>query len=216
MKIAVCTPHMGFIRAACAGSLNLLVARTMATTINYNGKDVQPEFGFFYEGTGPLEYKRTQLALRASAWGADYHLLLDWDHTFPSDAFLRLAAHDLPVVGANYVMRHGEALPVALIETDKRFRGTGIEPVAAIGLGLCLVKAEVFRLTPRPWFQNHMNDDGELVCGEDVHFCNQVRSAGIPIFLDSSLRVGHIAEVTKHLEEEGDEGHPALPASAAQ
>jgi hypothetical protein len=204
MKIAVCIPTTGFVRAKCAQALNELVAHTGA------------EFTFFYEEAGPLEYKRTRLALRALKSGADFHLLVDWDHTFPPDALLRLARHNLPMVGANYPERHSGGSPTAYRGQDAPARGRGVESVAAIGLGFCLIKPEVFTTTPQPWFRSQISDEGALVCGEDVHFCNQVREAGIPVHVDHDLIVGHIAETVLTLGREDANADSVLPAAGAQ
>lgn len=171
-----------------------MVAFTMGANITYNGKATRPKFVFLYEGAGPLEYKRTRLALRALKTEADYHLLIDWDHTFPPDALIRLAAHDKPFVAANYPPRHGGKNGTAYAGQDQPAAGRGLQSVAAAGLGFALVNPHVFSRTERPWFQSHIGENGTLDCGEDVHFCNQVRKAGIPVFVDHDLIVGHIAE----------------------
>ena len=218
MKIAVCIPTTGFVRAKCAQALNELVAHTLSARIIYNGAIARPKFAFFYEDAGPLELKRTRLALKALEWGADYHLLIDWDHTFPPDALLRLAKHNLPLVGANYPSRHGKPRPAALVGTGQpATRHRGVQPVAAVGLGFCLIRSKVFSEIPKPWFQVHIADDGSFVCGEDVHFCNQVRSAAIDVHVDHDLIVGHIAETVLTLAgEDANDAVSVLPASGAQ
>jgi len=204
------------IRAKCAQALNELVAHTLGTRINYNGAIVQPKFAFFYEGGGPLEFKRTQLALKALKWGADYHLLIDWDHTFPPDALLRLAKHNLPFVAANYPERHGVLKPVAYSAQDETWAGRGLQEVATVGLGFALVKSQVFNAIPKPWFQIRLDDDGRCICGEDANFCNRLRHAGMPIYVDGDLIVGHIAETVLTLEGEGANADSTLPAAGAQ
>jgi hypothetical protein len=215
MKIAICIPHTGSIRAACAESLNRLVAHTASARVNYNGAITQPKFEFFYEAAGPLEYKRTRLAHRALEWGADYHLLIDWDHTFPPDALVRLAKHDLPFVAANYPTRHGSRQETALADQGVPATGKGLQEVAAVGLGFALIKPKVFAMTPRPWFASRIDENGELRCGEDIHFCNHVRAAGLPIHVDHDLVVGHIAEVVLTLEG-GANAVSAVASSGAQ
>lgn len=200
MRIAICTPHTGMIRAKCAKAVNELVAHTLSVRVRYNGEIVQPTFAFFYEEAGTLDYKRARLALNALAWGADYHLLIDWDIIPPPDGFLRLAAHDKPFVAANYMQRHGVLEPAAIRAQDIRASGRGLEAVAAVGLGFALVKPEVFAATPKPWFRSEIDEDGNVRFGEDVHFCNQVRHAGIPVVVDHDLAVGHIAETVLTLE----------------
>lgn len=191
-----------------------MVAHTLSTAIKYNGAITRPQFGFFYEGMGPLEYKRTQLALKALTWGADYLLLVDWDMVFPPDAFLKLAAHDKPFVAVNYMQRHGERRPSAIAAQDVFVTGSGLQAVAAVGLGLALIKAHVLKKTPRPWFLSHYDDAGNCTIGEDVHFCNQVRAAGGSVFVDHDLAVGHIAETVLTLQrEDSDDQSCRQPAT---
>lgn len=205
MRIAVCTPHTGMIRAKCAQALNELIAYSL-------GQSVVPiKFGFFYEEAGPLEYKRTRLAMRALEWGADYHLLIDWDHTFPPDALLRLAQHGKPMVGTNYPTRHAEGV-TAYDLAGEPTTGQGLEMVGATGLGLCLIGREVFEAAAKPWFRTTIHDDGRFG-GEDVHFCQQVRAAGIPVHVDHGLIVGHIAETILTLDGEGASVNVVLPAA---
>lgn len=214
MRIAVCVAHTGMIRARCAEALNELVAHTLGQRITYNGAVVQPQFVFLYEEAGPLEFKRNLLARRALETGADYHLLIDWDHTFPPDAFLRLAQHDVPIVGANYLMRHETREPAAFRAQNERAFGAGLEQAAAIGLGFCLIKAQVFIAIPMPWFQTTFGDDGTSFTGEDVEFCNKAREAGIPVYVDHDLDVGHIAETVLTLGEGStDARSPAADSS---
>jgi hypothetical protein len=213
MKVAVCIPSIGLIRSKCAQALNELVAHTLSKRVNYNGAITQPTFRFFYEEAGTLEYKRTRLALRALEWAADYHLLIDWDHTFPPDALLRLARHNLPLVGTNYPMRQIEDWEPSALRMHERARGRGLEGVAAIGLGFCLIKSHVFNAVEKPWFRTEVGDLGELKCGEDFHFCNQVRRAGIPVYVDHDIIVGHIAERVVTIEREDDNVDSVRPAS---
>ena len=186
--------------------MNGLIAHTLSARINFNGVITQPRLAFLYAGTGSLEYKRTSLALRALEAGANYLLLVDWDHTFPPDALLRLAAHNLPFVAANYLQRHEERVPVAP-------PGQGVQQAPSVGLGFALVKSEVFSVAPKPWFQSHFDDTGRVIIGEDVHFCNQVRAAGIPVCVDHDLQVGHIAEIVLTMESANADSVLSKPGS---
>ena len=55
---------------------------------------------------------REWLSNEAEKIGADWLLWLDSDQTFPADTLLRLLAHGLPLVGANYPQR-GNSRPAA-------------------------------------------------------------------------------------------------------
>lgn len=197
-------------------SLVALFALTAGTDINYNGVKLRPQIRFFREESGPVDYKRNLLVKRALAWGANYIQWIDNDHTFPPDATFRLAVHDLPIVGCNYAQRLGPPIPTAINGKNERITtGTGIEEVASVGFGFCLMKAEIFAVVPKPWFSTDMTLDGEVLQSDDVHFGNQARSVGVPVHVDHTIPIGHIAERIIKLEG-GTSADTVLSSARAQ
>src|SRR5256885_338774 len=92
------------------------------------------------------------------------HILwLDDDHVFNPDLAVYLAKHkDLDVVSALYFGRVGRHLPVAYVKDDtpdKYMHYPIIEvpptlcQVDAVGLGACLMRADVLERVPEPWFK---------------------------------------------------------------
>lgn len=202
---------MDVVKAGYAKCLADMLVHTMSATITYNGAVTRPQVLTLFETAGPLELKRTRGVIHARAWGADYLLWIDSDQTFPPDALLRLLKHDVPVVGCNYPTRGEPAMPTAIGFDGEDIRTTealaearDLQRVAALGLGFCLVKVPIFEVVERKlpgvrWFQSDISPTGELVTGEDVHFFNQVRKAGFPVFLDHALswQIGHLAETER-------------------
>jgi len=208
MKIAICVPHYGPVHAKFAQCLAKLTGRT--------SRDHEVEI--FFREDGPLELKRTALVIQARGWGADYVQFIDTDQTFPADAILRLLLHKLPVVGCNIVSRHPPHLPTALMRQDERCYTTAekvsgriVEQVAAIGLGFALIDAAVFKATHgQLLFKSQIEPDGTFTCGEDIHFCNVVRTAGLSVWVDHPLSsvIGHIGErVFTHADAGGADAH---------
>jgi hypothetical protein len=202
VKIGLCIPHTGIVSMRFAESLAALTGYTTSLTIDYNDRTERAELALLGERDGPLDYKRIRAAQRALEWGADYLLFLDSDHVFPKEALVRLMARNCPVIGSNYPTR-GQNRPTAydfdaqpVPSTAAQAEADAVEAVAGLGLGFCLVKAPVFAAIRQPWFQTTIGEAGELVCGEDAHFCNRVRAAGIPILVDHALSVeiGHLGE----------------------
>ena len=211
MKICTAIPHAGSIRPRTVECLSRLLIATAQAKITYNQEPTVPEIMPLFEEAGPLELKRTRLALRAVQCGSDYLLWIDSDQTFPADALVRLMSHDKPMVGTNIASRH-TGKPTALsFENQNVPRKHGLEEVAAVGLGFCLMKTPLLHKVPHPWFASTISPDGALRRGEDVHFCNQVRSAGFPIFVDHDPTIGHLTEQELLLPQE-DPG----PDSAAR
>lgn len=168
-----------------------------------------------------LAQARTRLWRWAENNQADYILFADADQTFPSDALLRLLAHDLPAVGANYRARIAEAVVSSGWGLDGRplklpRPGDGVEEVLHLGLGLCLInvpkvssalaaQAEregrstyypIFAALPDPDGARNPDGDDKFV-GEDVYFFDKLRSAGIKLHVDHDLsrEVGHLADI---------------------
>jgi hypothetical protein len=201
MRVVLCVPHTGIVKAGFAQSLGNMMARSAAAPVICDGKESKLLLTTIFADEGSIDLKRTRLALAAQERGADYILWADADHVFPADALLILMAHDLPFVGCNQPVRNGTD-PTArtggrLIPTTAEKAESGlVEEVGAIGFGFCLMKSAILAKVPTPWFQTTVAPDGALGCGEDVHFCNQARSVGISVHVDHGLswRVGHNSE----------------------
>ncbi len=216
MKIAICVPHTGTINAKTAHCLGDLLVATAQADIIYNGSRARPEIVQIFGRTGPLDYKRTNLALAALENGSDYLLWLDSDQTFTPDALVRLMIHDKPIVGGNYPDRIEES-PTAYEGQNRPLpRRTGLEQVAAVGFGFVLMKTAILRQVPHPWFAHEVAPNGELRCSEDFHFCNQARSVGIPVFVDHDLVIGHVAERVLTLEDRRADAGPIRPSPGDQ
>ena len=206
LKLAICVPHMGTVKALFAQSLAELIAHSLSVDLHINDKPVKLRIETLFSGEGTLDLKRNRLALASRQRGSDLTLWLDSDHTFPPQAFITLLSRDRPLIGCNYPTRDapGKARPTAMMldrepveTTQGKAEGRLIEEVVTIGFGLVLMQTAILDRIPQPWFSTRVAPDGDLECGEDVHFCNQARAAGIPVFVDHALswEVGHLTEL---------------------
>ena len=140
--------------------------------------------------------------------GATDLLWLDTDMSFPREAAVLLAMHDLAVVGCNYTVRQPSGLFTAHKDGARvvtTAQSTGLEAVDALGLGLVLMRADVVADLPRPWFRHGLNAAGGDI-GEDIVFCRALRQAGHTVYLDHDLskELGHIGQHTyRTVEVEG-------------
>lgn len=127
---------------------------------------------------------------------ATHLLFIDSDMTFPVDTIKRLVAHDKDIIGANYHQRVDPSKWTAKVEglsfssDDKN----GIEEVDTMGMGVCLIKTDVFRKLPQPYFNMAWN--GKFYDGEDESFCNKAKLAGLGVWIDHDLskEVKHVGE----------------------
>ena len=135
----------------------------------------------------------------ALAQGADYLLFYDADMIFDADIFLRLLKHQKPVVGALAFTARDPIGPViydygefddqgtqmtATINPNLKYPRNALMKTDAIGFGVVLIQASVFRKIPKPWF----NNPG---VGEDIQFCLMCKRYGVEIFVDTAAKTLH-------------------------
>lgn len=172
----------------------------------YNCGRRMPEYDFFLK----LLIKREQYRARnnivelAVVNGCDWILMLDDDMIVPPDLLVKLMAHNKDVIGALYFQRGGAYHPVIMKMKSKKdgfksidfinhhdpiVRSPGLHQVdGVIGGGCMLFKTEVFNKIPQPYFWI----DG--IVGTDVHVCDQLRRAGVEIWVDTSIELGHVGD----------------------
>ncbi len=156
-----------------------------------------------------VHWARDDLANQAleatSPEGAYTHFLwLDDDHIFKPHMICQLARHmaghsEIDAISALYYARTGKPLPVVYVKdrsSDSKYQHfplLGVPEtlceVDAVGFGAMLMKRELLVGMPRPMFRF-------VGCGEDIYFCTNAKEAGFRIFLDGSLKIGHIGEPT--------------------
>jgi len=64
--------------------------------------------------------------------------------------------------------------------------------VKRTGMHCFLAHRDVFEAIEPPWFRYH-EDRGVGNSGEDFYFCEKVREAGFPLYIDRSVIAGHSA-----------------------
>jgi hypothetical protein len=189
VKIAICFPSHSHTKSSFTVSLAAMLMKVVTT--------MPHEFRLFH-AEGHLPDVRNELAAQVLEWGADVQLCVDADQTFPEDTLHRLLAHDLDIVGANYPRRMPMGAPTAALDgqpVETRPDSPALQEVDSIGLGVCLIRTEVYRRLPEPWFTFPIKEGRHR--GEDVAFCEAARAAGFKVYVDHDLsrQVGHIAEV---------------------
>lgn len=196
IKVSVCIPCQDTVMTPFAISLVRMVGVTIAT---YDNIEVQV---LWDQGT-VISSQRNGLARHALNVGADYCLWLDSDMMFPEDLLVRLLRHRKPIVACNYATRRlpittvafrdpTENSPMNRVYTDDY--ATGLEPVAAIGMGAMLVETDVYRKLPEPWHHFEWDKATNEDNGEDIYFCRAARAAGYEILVDhdTSKLVSHV------------------------
>ena len=195
MRVGICLVSTDHWWAWTAYDFGGLVGRTVATVPDVDLRR--------FMATGceipELREKVTTAALRAEC---DWLLYIDSDMRFPADALVRLLAHEQSVVAANYTTRRPPFHPVSVkhIGGERVYTeadSMGLEAVAATGMGVMLVNADVARNIPQPRFMIGWTPDDCSHVPEDLYFCRKIGELGVPILIDHDLskEVTHIGAV---------------------
>lgn len=110
----------------------------------------------------------------------NYAIVKDWDTT--------------------YFAKNGtfEFLTPEFVEKWKQETGLKFMPVHYAGMGFFAMKRDVLKRMTYPYFnsdlQEIITEDGVILrdmCSEDVAFCKNIHKLGIPIVINTDIRVGH-------------------------
>ena len=137
----------------------------------------------------------------ALAWGADFLLFYDADMLFGTDLFLRLFLAKKPVVAALAFTGREPITPVIYKFKDYRVDEKGqvsfdsqvvfnyeknkLQKADAVGGGVFMVDAAVFRAVPKPWFATN------AALGEDIYFCARCKMLDIDVWVHTGAQTIH-------------------------
>jgi hypothetical protein len=179
--------------------------------------DVKFEFSLISVGNVITPLARERIAESAKALGADYLFMVDDDMICPEDLFEKLYRHKVDIVAALAFSRYPPHKPVL-------YRiNSGYDPMSnrdyfvnyvvfdyprntlvqcdAVGFGAVLIDMKVFDNLPQPWFMVMTG------YGEDIHFCHSAIKAGHKVFMDTSVKLGHVGPPIIVTEEAYDSKH---------
>jgi len=194
MKVSILTPMTDLIPQAFFNSYLSLFWRLTW--------DADIEVDFQTTAMKPIEISRNELVKRALEVNPDYILFLDADHSFESNLFYRLYEKQKDIVSALTFQKVRPFYPHARIKNKqgkfellKKWEKNELLKIDGVGMACILLKADVFRKIPEPWFEFITNDTdrkGKLEYGEDIWFCKKLEEKGYDIWLDTSTIVRHI------------------------
>lgn len=143
---------------------------------------------------------RNALVRRSLEAGSEWILFLDDDHVFSQDILMRLLTHEQDVVGSLYLRRGSPFSPVAFSHRNEdglyqtidltTLPNEGLLKVQAVGAAGLLIRSEVFRAVPDPWFEHGRVGDWDA--SEDIIFCEKAQAAGFDVFIDLGTQLGHM------------------------
>lgn len=206
--VAVCSNERSIYRQT-AGSLMQLGwgSRVTKAATKHGFEDVQ--FAWINDAllVSDLRNKAVEVA---RAQQCTHILFLDADMTWPADVLDRmLAHHDKGIVSGLYFMKTWPHWPVALTrprvnpqtlqvdyDYDKTAHdGESLMPESLVGMGCTLVPMSVFDGMAAPWFEYRQDLRGVWSVTEDVPFCQKASALGCPIYVDPTVKCGHIGQL---------------------
>jgi hypothetical protein len=182
--IYVCIPTRDSINANTVGDLVAL----LKTDSSYSFATV---IGVY------IQSMREGIAHAVKDSGATHLMFIDSDMMFPKDTIKMLQSRDKDIIGANYVRRIEQDKWSASINGNSVISTgqKGVQEVDSIGMGMCLIKTDVFKKIPQPWFDMAWIDGNYQ--GEDISFCNHAKENGYKIYVDHDLsqQVHHVGDI---------------------
>lgn len=150
---------------------------------------------------------RNYCVVQAQRNGSDYLFFVDDDMVFLPNTLEELLAHKKDVVGVNSYSR---CLPlsstVGLMDKDGKYMHPDhhtewemripekLFKAYFVGAGIMLIDMKVFKKLERPYFIFTTDENGQVVNGEDGHFCDLVKKAGMEVWCDPEIYVEHLGE----------------------
>jgi hypothetical protein len=160
----------------------------------------KPDFLFLRSTFGPIDEMRNNIVRDALRTGCTHLIMMDTDQVYPVDTIPRLLSHRLPVVGCLLFRRYPPFEPLLLrgditqYQSVLEWKEGELVEVDATGSGCVLYDTAVFKGMPDPWFKFRKSVNGGVI-GEDIGFCHDLRKAGYQIFVDTSIKVGHLTKM---------------------
>lgn len=141
--------------------------------------------------------------------GIDWILTIDYDSVFSAEQLDQLFGTFGPnphidALSALQVRRDGDK-PLLTCGNSGEIQ-TDMSPilVTTSHFGLTLIRVEVLKTVPRPWFKSEPDKDGNWSddrLDDDIWFWHQWRLAGKKIFVDPKVRIGHVEECVSWFDE---------------
>jgi len=130
----------------------------------------------------------------------DYVFFVDSDIVLPGDSLVKLLSLNTDIASGVYIQRKKEVIPEIYEDVNGSIVNMNykdlLQPqtlkIAGCGFGCVLVKVSVLKEIGYPQFEYHPAIKFEDTYSEDIDFCSKARKKGYNIFVDTSVRCGHL------------------------
>lgn len=183
------------------GCQDTVKAKTFASMLGIMVTSGDKVVGYSMRQGGDIVSARTFCAQEAVSTGATHLFFIDSDMLLPPDTLDRLLAHDKDIITVEYSRRK---LPVESVTQPLTERKENeLYKARVIGAGCLLIKTDVFKneALEKPWFNFGRGSDGMVVIGEDTWFARTAMDAGYDVWIDPTIKVGHVGEYVYNMNE---------------
>jgi len=161
----------------------------------------RPDFIPITATSGHIDELRNKIVIDALKLNCSHLIMMDTDQVYPVNTIPKLLSHKLPIVGCLVHRRYPPFDPLLMkgklneYETIKEWEDGELLEVDATGTGCLMFDMRVFRNMPAPWFRFKPNPDLKKggIIGEDIGLCSDLKDAGYKIYVDTSIKCGHLS-----------------------
>ena len=135
--------------------------------------------------------------------GCSHIFFMEHDNIYHYETLPKLVRHDLDFVSGYYTFRNWPYAPIPIVKDDegKMWRvefipgveGTELIEVDVACFGCSLIKTKVLNKISRPYFDLKKNEKNNKWYTADVVLFNKLTDAGIKLFVDGTVREGHLS-----------------------
>ena len=158
-----------------------------------------------YTRTAYLDLNRDNIAQYGLDNNCEYILMIDSDMSYPPTILPTLVSRDKDVIGVDYYTprwnpkeKKSDRVGPIIYDYDRKNKGwkewgkvdeTKPFRVDAVGTGIMLIKAKVFKKLKKPWFPFFVYKDRKdtRIMGEDLGFCMKCLAKGIEVWIDPTF-----------------------------
>lgn len=138
---------------------------------------------------------RNYIAAQAVKRECTHLFCVDDDMIYEPYTLENLLIHNRKIIGGLYETRHEtQEYVIEYLNKDDDADEDVDKPFEckALGTGLLLIKTEVFKKIPQPWFGYLWHENGMVKESVDWFFCRKAREAGFKIYCTTDARAGHL------------------------
>lgn len=163
----------------------------------------RPQFPM--NSTSDISVVRNHIVRQALECDRTHLLTMDTDQVYPTDTVTKLVSHaerGLRFVGAKVHRRYPPFDPVLYRGEDpdhytfvpeEEWKSGELIRVDAMGHACAIMDIDIFLEMEYPWFESDHRTEADRRMGEDIRFCHKLRKMGVELWVDTSIKVSHLA-----------------------